>query len=130
MRKARAKKSTQFERGSGNVFADLGFRAPETELAKAKLVLQIAETIRTSGLTQQKAASKIGVDQPKVSMLLRGHTQGFSTDRLLRILTQLGRDVEIQVKSSSAKRSVGHVTVSAPQRMYAHPRKARFSGNV
>ena len=74
-------------RSSGNVFADLGLPAPEERLAKAKLAAEIARVIAARGLTQRAAARLMGIDQPKVSHLLRGRLAGFSTDRLLTWLT-------------------------------------------
>ena len=94
--------------GSENVFEDLGFDHPDEELAKAKLVMAIAEAIRQRKLTQVQAAALLGIDQPKVSALLKGRYGGFSTDRLLRLLVALDRDVEIVVKPASAR---PHVTV-------------------
>src|SRR5205807_10366134 len=90
-------KRVEVEPSSGNVFGDLGVPNPEECLAKAKLVQQIADAIAERKLTQTQAASILGVDQPKVSALLRGKFEGFSIDRLLRFLNALGRDVEIIV---------------------------------
>jgi predicted XRE-type DNA-binding protein len=78
-------------RGSGNVFADLGLPNPEERLAKAQLASLIDDVIRERGLTQQEAAMLMGIDQPKVSHVLRGRLSGFSTQRLIDFLTALGR---------------------------------------
>jgi predicted XRE-type DNA-binding protein len=98
-----------FEVSSGNVFADLGFAEPEEALAKAKLAAQIAQVISARKLTQARAAKLLGIDQPKVSALLRGRSSGFSTDRLLRYLTMLGKDVEIVIRSRAT--GIGHLKV-------------------
>jgi predicted XRE-type DNA-binding protein len=84
--------------GSGNVFVDLGFADAEELLAKAELARCIAEVIAERKLTQTKAAAVLGVDQPKVSALLRGKLEGFSIDRLFRFLNALDRDVEIVIR--------------------------------
>ena len=68
------------ERGGGNVFADLGLPNPELALAKAKIVQQLRAVIAARKLTQAKAATQLGLDQPKVSALLRGRTDGFTLD--------------------------------------------------
>src|SRR5262249_28961209 len=78
------------EPSSGNVFADLGLENPEELLAKAALVQRIADIIAERKLTQAGAAKLLGIDQPKVSALLRGKLDGFSTDRLFRFLNALG----------------------------------------
>lgn len=83
---------------SGNVFADLGFAEPEEELTKAQLASHIRQVIHRNRLTQVAAAALMGIDQPKVSALLNGRLANFSTDRLMRLLTALGQDVEIVVR--------------------------------
>jgi len=110
----RAAEEVKITEGSGNVFADLGFENPEEELAKSKLVSAISKVIDAQGLTQAKVAEAIGIDQPQVSRLLRGRTEGYSTDRLIRILNQLGQDVEIRVTEKPAGVDrVGHLIVSS-----------------
>ncbi len=86
------------ERGSGNVFADLGLPNPDLALAKAELVRRIRDIIADRGLTQAKAAELLGLDQPKVSALVRGRVEGYSLDRLFRFLNALGQQVEITVR--------------------------------
>jgi predicted XRE-type DNA-binding protein len=96
--------------GSDNIFADLGFANPEEELAKAKLVCALGAVIAERGLTQTRVAAMLGVDQPAVSKLLRGRTEGFTSDRLMRLLNLLDQDVDISVRPKRADRA--HVTVS------------------
>ena len=74
--------------GSGNVFADLGFKDAEELLLKAKLATKIAQLIEKKGLTQAQTAERMALDQPKVSRLLRGELSGFSADRLFAILNR------------------------------------------
>ena len=50
---------------------------------------------------QAKAAALLGLDQPKVSALVRGRVEGYSIDRLFRFLTALGQRVEISVRPSA-----------------------------
>jgi predicted XRE-type DNA-binding protein len=99
-------------RGNGNVFADLGLATPEVRLVKARLAFELAGVIAARKLTQRAAADLMGIDQPKVSHLLHGRLDGFSTDRLLTWLTALGRDVEIIVRKP-ARRRPGRVRVHA-----------------
>jgi predicted XRE-type DNA-binding protein len=54
--------------------------------------------IAAEKLTQAQAAQRLGLDQPKVSALVRGRLEGFSTDRLMRFLVLLGRDVHIVIR--------------------------------
>lgn len=97
--------------GSGNVFADLGFAEPEEELAKAQLASHIRQIIKRRRLTQVAAASLMGIDQPKVSALLNGRLANFSSDRLMRLLTALGQDVEITIKTKPRNRAHGRIRV-------------------
>lgn len=96
---------------SGNVFADLGLANSEELLIKAELVRQISELIMMRKLTQTEAAELLGIDQPKVSVLLRGKLAGFSTERLFRFLNALGSDVEIRVTTKPRSDSQAHTRV-------------------
>jgi predicted XRE-type DNA-binding protein len=98
---------------SGNVFADLGLSNPEERLVKAELVRKIGEIITTRKLTQVQAAEILGIDQPKVSSLMRGRLSGFSTDRLISYLNSLGNDVEIIIKPKPENRKNAHTTVAS-----------------
>jgi predicted XRE-type DNA-binding protein len=89
---------SRVEPSSGNVFADLALKNPEELLAKAQLVQRICDIIAERKLSQTKAAILLGIDQPKVSALMRGRLDGFSLDRLFRFLNALGRDIEIVVR--------------------------------
>jgi predicted XRE-type DNA-binding protein len=97
-KKAGVRTEEAVEASSGNVFADLGLKNPEELLAKAELVQRISDVIAERKLTQVRAAKLLGIDQPKVSALLKGKLDGFSIDRLFRFLNALGRDVEITVR--------------------------------
>ena len=78
---------------SGNVFADLGLRDADELLAKADLAHTIQQLIQAQGLSQRAAARHLGVAQPDLSNLYRGRLDGFSIERLCRLLTALGQDV-------------------------------------
>lgn len=101
---ARKRDSTPAEQvvsGSGNVFADLGLPEPDIALAKADLVRRIRGLIAERKLTQGKAAALLGLDQPKVSALVRGQVAGYSIDRLFRFLNALGQEIEITVRPAA-----------------------------
>lgn len=98
--------------GSGNVFADLGLPDADTHLLKADLVRRIDGIIRQRRLTQAQAAELLGLSQPDVSRLLRGSFRDYSMERLLRLLTALGRDVEIVIRKPRARRP-GRLSVEA-----------------
>jgi predicted XRE-type DNA-binding protein len=101
-----------YKEGSANVFADIGVRDPEGSLVRAKLAKQIAELIRRKRLRQNQVAEIIGVDQSKVSKLVRGRISGFTSDRLLRYLNALGCDVHIQIRLIRTIQRRGKVTIA------------------
>jgi len=90
-------KKPWYTESSGNIFAELGVANPEEAQAKADLVDRIVDIIQERKLTQVQAAKVLGVDQPKVSALMRGRLADFSIERLLRFLLLLGQDVQIAV---------------------------------
>lgn len=105
-----------FERGSGNVFADLNSSNPEELLAKAELARQIHSIIKEKKLTQKQASIVLGIDQPKVSALIRGRLSGFSLERLFRFLNELGQDVTIMVRSKAQNHKRGSIDCVSEER--------------
>src|SRR5436305_6152195 len=95
--KGTTKEPVHVEQGSGNIFADLGLPNPDLALAKAELVQRIRELITERRLPQAKAAELLGIDQPRLSALVRGRVDGYNIDRLFRFLNALGQRVEISV---------------------------------
>jgi predicted XRE-type DNA-binding protein len=103
-----------FEVGSGNIFADLGLPNAEEHLLKASLVVQLHRLIKARKLTQTAAAKIAGIKQPDLSNILHGHFQGFSLERLMRMLTAFDQDIEIKVRPRRKKKgSTGEITFSA-----------------
>lgn len=96
---------------SGNVFADLGLPDADLLLAKAELARQIGSILEHRHLTQAQAAQILGIDQPKVSSLLRGRLEGFSMERLTLFLVRLGRDVQIIVRNRPRAHARAGLTV-------------------
>ena len=105
------------KRGSGNVFADLGFERPEEEQLKAQLVREIRDILKRRKLTQAKAAGLLGLKQPDVSALITGRVHKFSLERLLRCVRRLDRDVVMVIRPK-------RVETAAPPRRRSAPRKA------
>ena len=103
-----------FEIGSGNIFADLGLPNAGEHLLKAELVVQLHRFIKARKLTQVAAAKLIGIKQPDLSNILRGHYQGFSLERLMRMLTAFNQDVEITVRPRRGKsKEAGRIRFNA-----------------
>lgn len=90
---------------SGNIYKDFGYPDADDMQTKAGLVMQLQRIIDERGLTQQQAAEILGIDQPKVSNLLRGRFRGYSVSRLMAFLNAFDQDVEIVVRPKSGDRS-------------------------
>lgn len=102
----------RIEDGSGNVFADLGFRHSDQELIKAKLTYEIYRIIKARGLTQAQAAQVLGVRQPHVSALMKCRPATFSVGRLMEFLTALDQDVEIAIHPKPSGQAAGKISVN------------------
>ena len=100
-------------RGTGNVFADLGFPDAEERQTKLRLAYTINDVIARRRLTQVVAAERLGINQPKVSALAHYKLEGFSVERLMTFLTALDRDVEIVIRKKPRSRSAARISVVA-----------------
>lgn len=94
----------------GNVFADLGLPDADELAAKADLARAIRQLIEARGMSQREAAPVVGVSQPDLSNLYRRRLDGFSIERLSRMLTALGQDVRIVVQPKPRSRKVATLT--------------------
>ena len=89
------------ERGSSNVFADIGVAHPERVLVRAQVMSRIAEIIKDRGLTQKQASTLLGIPQSKVSCLMNGKLSMFSLDHLFELLNALDRRIAAQPRPIS-----------------------------
>ena len=91
---------------TGNVFRDLGFSKEESEhlLVRADLLIQVQKVIVSRGLKQTEAARELQVTQPRVSDLLRGRIDLFSTDALIDMLARLGVGVRLVVRQTRSRK--------------------------
>jgi predicted XRE-type DNA-binding protein len=96
-------KETDYVVTEGNVFAALGRKNPDELLARAELLDKVSTLIENSGLSQSEVAKKLGITQPKVSMLVNGRLSEFGTDTLLHYLFILGCEVKIHVKQPRSR---------------------------
>ena len=100
-------------RGTGNVFADLGYADAEERQTKLRLAYAINGIVERQRMTQAAAAGKNGINQPKVSALANYKLDGFSVERLMTFLTALDQDVEIVIRKKPKSRSVARISVIA-----------------
>ena len=87
----------EITQSSGNVFADLELPDAEELQLKSSLVIQIKRFMNDKHMTQTQLAKLVGLDQPRISKLLRGHLNEFSVERLMFIVNRLGRRVEVRI---------------------------------
>jgi predicted XRE-type DNA-binding protein len=91
---------TAIQKGSANLFADLGFADPESHLLRAQLVSRMVDVIHAQKLSQVRVAALTGLGQPDVSRLLNGQFRDVSVERIMRMLVRLGCEIDILVKPS------------------------------
>ncbi len=106
------KRAESVEAGSGNVFRDLGLAEPGEHQLRTRLAMELNELIGGLGLTQTKVAALLGIPQPHLSELKHYKLARFSSERLLRFLTRLNRDVEIVIRQKAGRRATGTLSVS------------------
>ena len=100
------RRATRATQSTGNVFRDVGFSAGQAEhlRVRADLIIKIEKVLRSRGLTQREAASVMGVSQPRVSDLMRGKIDAFSSDALIDMLGRLGLRVRLVASASGSRR--------------------------
>jgi predicted XRE-type DNA-binding protein len=101
------------DRGTGNVFADLGFPDAAERQAKLRLAFALNQLLEGRKLSQAEAAKVLGVTQPKVSALRNYKLAGFSVERLMNLLTALDHDVEIVIRRKPRSRKTARISVAA-----------------
>jgi predicted XRE-type DNA-binding protein len=110
----------KIRRGSENVFADLKFPDPEMHLLKAQLIRLVQEIINDRELTPIAAARILGVDQPDGSRMLKGLFRTIPVERIMRMLSKLGCEVDIVVKPRRGKRAFSAIHLAPADRCGPH----------
>jgi predicted XRE-type DNA-binding protein len=103
----------EITRGGGNVFADLGFADAEERQTKLRLAYTLNAIVDAQHLTQAAAATRLGLNQPKVSALRNYKLEGFSVERLMTLLNALDQDVEIVIRKKPRSRAAARISVVA-----------------
>ena len=104
-------RKSKIEMGTGNIFADLGRPDADTHFLKAQIVSELYRLTAGRKLTQAQAGKRMGISQPEVSRLFKGHFREYSVERLMGFLTAFDRDVEITVKART--KGSGRITCAA-----------------
>lgn len=82
---------------------------PESVIPKNVLAKEIAGILEDQQLTQTEAAYIMRDAPSQISLVVTGKLRGFSTERLLRMLARLGRDIDIVIRPAKGK--TGKVSV-------------------
>jgi predicted XRE-type DNA-binding protein len=100
--------------GSGDVLVDLGFPDADERKLRVQLAMRLNELIAARRLTQTRAAQLFGIPQPHVSELKHYKLNRFSSERLMRFVTLLDRDIEIIIRPKAEGHAVS-VSVAVNQ---------------
>lgn len=110
-RASKARKRETVVAGTGDVFVDLGFADAGERKLRVQLALRVNDLIGGHHLTQAKAAALFGIPQPHASELKHYKLSRFSSERLMRFITLLDRDVEILIRPKAKGHASGLVSV-------------------
>jgi predicted XRE-type DNA-binding protein len=90
-----------FVRGSGDVFADLGFADAPLMRMKSQVANEIAKALDRRQISMRMAAKEAGATAADLSRIRNADLDRFTLDRLVRIAEQLGCKVEIKVSKAA-----------------------------
>ena len=96
-------KRLKIEKGSGNIFRDLGFPPGEAQnlIMRAELMIKIEQFVRKSGMTQKEAARLLEITQPRLNLLLKRKIELFSLDTLVDMVARAGMQVKLTVRKAT-----------------------------
>ena len=100
-------------RGTGNVFADIGFSDAAERQARLRLAYSVNRVLEARKLSEANAANVLGITQPRVSALRHYKLASFSMESLINLLTALDQDVEIVIRRKLRSRKTGRISVVA-----------------
>jgi predicted XRE-type DNA-binding protein len=103
-------RKVKIEKGSGNIFADLGLPDADTHFLKAQIVAELYRITNERKLTQTGAGKLMGISQPEVSRMFKGNFREYSVERLMGFLTTFDRDVEIVARPRKKSGKSGRIT--------------------
>jgi len=68
---------------------------------RSSLMMEIADFVQQSGMTQVVASKVLGTTQPRLNDVLKGRIEKCTVDRLVNMLGQAGFQVEMQVHKAA-----------------------------
>ncbi|MBT7610592.1 MAG: XRE family transcriptional regulator [Bacteriovoracaceae bacterium] len=92
-------KSTRYK-NMNDLAKDLGLdpRLGEVAELKAKLTKEIIKIINKKGLTHQEVSSLSSVPRSAITGIVSGSLQKVTIDRLMRVLSSLGKSISFKLK--------------------------------
>jgi len=97
--------------GIGIAFQDLGLADSGDRKLRVQLAVRLNEWIDEHRLSQAAVAKRFGVPQPYVSDLRNHKPSRFSSERFVRFITLLDRDVDIVICPRDSAHETEHVSV-------------------
>lgn len=101
----------KIEASSGNVFSDLGLPDAANQHLRARLVAELYRMTTERKLNQTAVGKIMGISQPEVSRLFKGHFREYSVERLIGFVTKFDRDVEILIRPAAKRGKQGAIIV-------------------
>ena len=68
---------------------------------RSEVLIAVEQEVRSWGVTQSKAADRLGVTQPRLNDLLRGKIDKFSLDALVELSVKAGLAVHLDVAKAA-----------------------------
>jgi predicted XRE-type DNA-binding protein len=69
--------------------------------ARSELLSALKTRVRSWGVSQEAAATRLGITRPRLNDLLRGKLAKFSLDALVNLATASGLTLEIRIASAA-----------------------------
>ena len=102
-------KEIEFEKSTGNIFADLGLEDAEELQARGLIGFHVIELLKSENMKQREVAELLEIKQAEVSHLLNGHFSRFTVDKLLDFLKRMNQKVTIQISPHRQGEPYQHV---------------------
>jgi predicted XRE-type DNA-binding protein len=89
---------------ASNIFEEIGFDKAEADNLRIRsaLMREIVNYINMNNLSQKKAAEVFGVNQPRISDLVRGKINKFTIDILVTMLSSVDIPVAVVIDNRIA----------------------------
>lgn len=88
---------SQRVKAGDNIFTALEVANSSYEKIRLELMLTIRQWFKESALNQQDAAKILGCTQPQISAVLNTKYEEFTIDRLVKMVSRIGKNVEINI---------------------------------